>query len=313
MSSRKAIFGMVLVLFVSGLFGQNEPDKKTALQEATSLLKQPLFQPVLSEPIHAEFTEKLKIAERRVTENPDSVDAWIWFGRRTAYLGRYQDAIDIYTQALERAPKEPRLYRHRGHRYLSVRKINLAIGDLEKAATLVEGMPDQVEPDGLPNAQNIPTSTLKTNIFYHLGLAYYVSGRFEEAVVRYRKCLEYSKNDDMWCATAYWLYLSLQRAGDSKAAADLLATMKPDMQLIENEGYYQLLLAFGDTNRLELLIKDEQEDAVQSATRAYGIAMATALRGNQSQSQKMLHQILEGKAWAAFGYLAAEADLARGR
>ena len=133
--------------------------------------------------------------------NPEDVDAAIWLGRRTAYLSRFGEAIEIYTRAIEVHPDEPRLYRHRGHRYITIRKLDLAIKDLRKAADLVEGTPDQLEPDGQPNDRNVPTSTLQTNIYYHLGLAHYLKAEFPQARDAYRTCLGLSKNPDMQVAT----------------------------------------------------------------------------------------------------------------
>ena len=91
---------------------------------------------------------------------PDDADAWIWFGRRTAYLGHFRDAVEIYTRAIERFPDDARFYRHRGHRYISLRRFDDAISDLERAAILIEGRPDAIEPDGLPNAAGKPRSRL---------------------------------------------------------------------------------------------------------------------------------------------------------
>ena len=88
--------------------------------------------------------------------NPDDAEVIIWYGRRMAYLGRFQEAIKVYTKGIEKHPKDARMYRHRGHRYISTRQYDKAIVDFEKAAKLIEGMEDQVEPDGLPNKENIP-------------------------------------------------------------------------------------------------------------------------------------------------------------
>ncbi len=105
--------------------------------------------------------ERYEEAERALAVAPTNVDSLIWMGRRTAYLGRYREAIDIYSEAIGLHPEDARLYRHRGHRHLSVRELGKAIADLERAAELTEGRMDEVEPDGLPNAMNIPTSTLQ--------------------------------------------------------------------------------------------------------------------------------------------------------
>ncbi len=77
------------------------------------------------------------------------------------------------------------MYRHRGHRYITLREFDKAIADFNKAVELIEGTDDIVEPDGAPNAAGIPTSTLHTNIWYHLGLAHYLKGDFAAALLAY--------------------------------------------------------------------------------------------------------------------------------
>ena len=49
------------------------------------------------------------------------VDNIIWYGRRTAYLGDYREAIRIFSEGIEKHSKDARMYRHRGHRYISIR------------------------------------------------------------------------------------------------------------------------------------------------------------------------------------------------
>ena len=127
-------------------------------------------------------------AQQRFDKEFNNVEAIIWLGRRTAYLAHYKEAIFTFSDGIEQFPTDPRLYRHRGHRYITLRCFDAAIADLEKAAKLIKGKPDEIEPDGLPNARNIPTSTLQSNIWYHLGLAYYLKGDFRRALSAYREC-----------------------------------------------------------------------------------------------------------------------------
>ena len=55
----------------------------------------------------------------------------------------------------------PRFPRHRGHRYISIRQLDNAISDFEHAASMIDGQPNEIEPDGMPNARGIPVSTLQ--------------------------------------------------------------------------------------------------------------------------------------------------------
>jgi tetratricopeptide (TPR) repeat protein len=291
----------IFIIFLL-LFGQ-EP-------EATSLLGKPLFAPELSAETKAEYEKNLETAKKDYEQSPDSADALIWVGRRTAYLGGFNEAIDIFTRGIEKFPGDARFYRHRGHRYLSTRQLDKAISDFENAASLIQGRPDQIEPDGIPNEKNIPTSTLQSNIWYHLGLAYYLKGDFKRAARAYRECMKVSKNDDMYCATAHWLYMTLRRLNHREDAAAVLETIRKDMDLIENMDYHQLLLMYkGQLTAAELLKKTD--DDLSNATIGYGVANWYLYNGDSGKANKMFEEITKGKMWPAFGYLAAEAELAR--
>ena len=122
-------------------------------------------------PVSDKLIENYDQARRNFTADPDEENT-IWLGRRLAYLYHYQQAIDVYTEGLKRFPDSYKLYRHRGHRYITLRKFPQAIADFQKAAALIEGVPLEVEPDGAPNPAGIPTSNTQFNIWYHLGLAF---------------------------------------------------------------------------------------------------------------------------------------------
>src|SRR5688572_27767581 len=141
--------------------------------------------PVLSTEAKSLYEKNLADAEAVHLEKPNAADSIIWLGRRVAYLGRYKDAVRVFSSGLVLHKNDARLYRHRGHRYITLRCFEDAIRDLKKAEQLTMGKPDEVEPDGLPNAKNIPTSTLQTNICYHLGLAQYLTGDFSRAAASF--------------------------------------------------------------------------------------------------------------------------------
>ena len=182
--------------------------------ETTSFLGQPLYPPAPS----AEALARCEEAKRIWEASPTDIDAIIWYGRRTAYLGRYRDAIRIYSDGIEIYPEDARLYRHRGHRFISTRQLDKAIADLDYAATLIEDTDDEIEPDGLPNALGIPVSTLHSNIWYHLGLAYYLSGDYERALQAYSERAASTANNDMMVSTAHWRYMTLRRLGRERGS-----------------------------------------------------------------------------------------------
>jgi len=278
--------------------------------QAISLLGDPLRTPTFTGEQKEKLENNLNAAQEALTINPNNADNIIWFGRRTAYLGRYREAIKIYTDGIKLFPKDARLYRHCGHRFISIRCFNRAIKDLELAATLIEGTKDEIEPDGLPNARNIPTSTLHSNTWYHLGLAYYLEGEFDRALKAYQECMKVSTNPDMLVATSHWLYMALQRLGQKDQAVQVLEPIHAGMDIIENASYHKLLLMYkGELDPASIL--DADNNGLDNATLSYGIGNWYFYNGQKQKAQKIFQDILQGDQWAAFGFIAAEADLAR--
>ena len=279
--------------------------------EAISLFGKPLVPPPLDPKTQADREARLAEARAQAEAHPDGADTLIWLGRRTAYLGRYREAIDVYTRGLEKHPDEPRLLRHRGHRYISIRRFDLAIADLERAAKLIAGKPDEVEPDGLPNARNTPVSTLQTNIWYHLGLAYYYLGDSANAEHAFRECLKVSKNADMQVATTHWLYMILRRQGRVGEADELLAPIRTDMDVIENRAYHWLVLMYKGEIPAESILSLAGEEGLDPATLGYGVGNWHLYNGRREEAVRTFRQVLASDQWSAFGYIAAEADLKR--
>src|SRR5687767_15894936 len=80
--------------------------------EAISLFGTPLSRPALPPETVREREAKLAAARSSWRRNPNDAEAIIWLGRRTAYLGRYREAIEIFTQGIEIHPNDARFYLH---------------------------------------------------------------------------------------------------------------------------------------------------------------------------------------------------------
>jgi tetratricopeptide (TPR) repeat protein len=284
-----------------------------AAPEAISLFGRPLFAPVLPPADRAGREASLAEAVARHAAAPDDAAAIIWLGRRLAYLGRIREAIDVYTDGISRHPDDPRLYRHRGHRYITARRFPEATTDLERAARLIAGRPDEIEPDGMPNAKNVPVSTLQFNVWYHLGLVRFLAGDADGAVRAWTECLKVSTNPDMLCSTSNWLYLALRRLDRRDEADKVLVPIRADLEVIEDQDYLRLLRVYrGEADAGRTLAEATASGSILSLpTVGNGLATWHLLEGRRERAVELYDKVLAEGQWMTFGAIAAEAELRR--
>lgn len=309
---RQVVFALWLVSGIvsagATLHGQ-AAQPRTREPEARSLSGAPLNAPAL--PNQATLTADLDAAQRTLAANPDDPEALIWVGRRFGYLWRFQESIAAFTRGIERWPDNPKFYRHRGHRYITIRQFAKAEADLARAAALVAGKPDEVEPDGAPNPAGQPRSTLQFNTWYHLGLARYLQGNFRGALEAYTECMKVSTNDDAVTATTDWLWMTLMRLDRKPEAAQALQRITPTMEILENQSYHRRLLMYKGLETPASLLDTAKADDTTIATQGYGVGNYYLVTGDRTQARAVFERVVAGGGWNAFGFIAAEADLLR--
>lgn len=314
---RKATLGIAMLMAACssapGTGSGGDPAPMPAGVQAISFLGDTLRTLPLTAEVRSRYEAQLAQAQTAYQHTPTDVDSIIWYARRLGYLGRLREAIDVYSRGVMLYPDNPWLYRHRGHRYISVRELDRAIDDLERAARLVDGKPDIVEPDGQPNARNQPIGTLHSNIAYHLALSYYLKGDYAKAIPIYRREIANAKNDDRRVSTAHWLYMSLRRLGRDREAAELLTSFHRNMVVIENQAYHRLMLLYKGELPVDsvLTVGPSGEMSVTDATAAYGVGNWHLYNGRRDEAMSVFRRVLRGGNWPAFGYIAAEAEVAR--
>lgn len=301
---KNLIHCLILLLFTACRPAVSEP--KEPLPQATALTGEPLFSPPAPEKLQAD----LAVARADYLADSSRIDHIVWYGRRTAYPGLYREAIDIYTRGIERFPEEPELYRHRGHRYITIREFDKAIDDLERATQLIAGTEDRIEPDGMPNAQNIPLTTLHSNIWYHLGLAYYLKHHWEKALHAYTQCRNLGLNDDNLVSSTHWIYMILRRMGKEAAAEASLSPIHDNLNIIENGSYWKLCRFYQGELSEEELIDPEDSFSANDAVR-YGVANWHYYNGRKDTARRQLKAIVATDGWNSFGHIAAEVDYVR--
>ena len=118
---------------------------------------------------------------------------------------------------------------------------------------------------------------------------------------------------DSVVATSYWLFMTLMRLGMEAEAQEALGQISEDMGIIESTGYLNLLMLFKGERTLEDLLGPSGDAAtLQSTTTSYGLGVWHILNGRVPAAHQMWERILIGRnQCSAFGYMAAEGELAR--
>ena len=229
-------------------------------------------------------------AQARLAADPDNMGLLMDLGLTYGSLKLYRQAIATYSRGIEQWPNSAPLYRHRGHRYISVRDFSKARTDLEKAS--------QLEPKSF-------------DISYHLALTYYLTLDFATAVTAYQKSLDLATNDDDRIAASYWLYLSLRHLDRDEEAQAVLEPIRPAMRVERMVAYFKLLAFYKGRLEENALIDPETASTLELATYGHGLASQYFFNGEEAKARKLLQKIVEGPYWPAFGYIAAESELQR--
>ncbi|WP_300574661.1 tetratricopeptide repeat protein [Phenylobacterium sp.] len=261
----------------------------------------------------------LERAQARYEVDPSLANS-VWYGRVLGFRYRIEEAIAVFSEGLERFPDSFELLRQRGHRYLSTRRFAEGKADLARAAALIEGMAEWIEPDGPDNELPVPPTSIQFNTWYHLALAHYLLREWDEAEAAYRQCIKWVREDDYDGLTAChdWLYMTLRRKGDEAAAEAVLATIPEglaDEAFVEGPSYYRRLRMYrGELAPEDLLSPDKGSQVIHDvetiyATQGYGVGNWYLYNGETDRARAVFEQILQGRSRFAFGYIAAELDL----
>ncbi len=256
--------------------------------ETTSLLGRKLYaQPE---------DESVRAAQAQLANDPGSASA-VALSKAQAGRREYQEAVKTDTAALATYPSDADLLLERGHRELGLREFAIAQKDLEAA---------------------IAADPTKLDSHYHLGLAHYFQGQFDQAAHHLRQARDLSKSDDSLIDCTAWLYVSLQRAGKKADAAEALSRITPAVHNTEPHlAFYLKLLHFYQGRATEAQIlpakpaPGDGEAELAYNTIHYGVGNWHLYRGDKAAAIPYFRKVVAGDAWNSWGFIGSETDLAR--
>jgi len=300
--SRSSLSAVALFFVVSLSMA---PATAEPLSEQKTLLGDPLRTPSWPADYRRKLELDLEIARAGFDVAPDREDSYIWLGRRYGYLGRNSEAIEIFSQGIEKFPASYKLHRFRGRHRARNRDFEGAIADYKDGLAKMDGTPDSFEPDGAPNSIGLTISTYRSNLHYYLGQTSFAIGDYNQMIDQ----LELSTQSpialpirDHEVAVVFWQYIAMKKLGLDADAATHLAQIPEKLDLIENHFYHKAVKVLqGHISAKEAL---EKGDSLSK----FALGMKHQFNGDREGSEKVLRAIVKDNA---LGYWPAEVELMR--
>lgn len=247
--------------------------------------------------------------------------------------GDYEGALSTFSAGIATHPTDARLYRHRAHTYMNLRRVREAHDDFNKALEFLPQFKDAyegtrvhaiqqleaillngVEPDSQPDVAALRAAgqyhaSLAFKIYYHLGVTQHMLGSNEEAAHSFERALEHSETLDLQVATLNWLVVVYGILGNETRLQELLAGVQFDSVAGVNGAYQDMLKVYKGLMSAEDLLDASRSDSRVLATSGYGLALLLLSRGDKSGAEALLERVASEGEPHAFGTVAAEIRL----
>jgi tetratricopeptide (TPR) repeat protein len=227
-------------------------------------------------------------AERAHAANPTDIALIIQLGQAQSGARQFREAIATFTRGLAIAPRDPMLYRWRGHRYLSVRELDRALDDLRRGFAL---------------------DSTNYGILYHLGIVRFAQGDFAGAADAFRRAQPFAPDAAELAGATDWLWMSLSRGGRGGEARRML-DQRPDSLPVDNAYSRRLSLYRGAIGPEEVVTAADSSD-VALATLSYGVGNWYLVRADTARARTWFERSVQSGGWPAFGFILSEVELRR--
>jgi len=229
-------------------------------------------------------------ASAAVTADSTNAELLMQLGIAQSGFWQFREAIESFSRAIALAPNNAMLYRWRGHRYLSVRELDRALADF---------------------ARGLALDSANYGIWYHLGVVRFVRGNFASAAAAFARAQPLAPDAGELAGATDWRWMSLARAG-RRDEADAMLRARPD-SLPTTNAYRQRLRLYRGEIGPDSVITAADTAGVAVATLSYGVGNWYLVRRNTARARQWFERAVASGGWAAFGFIAAEAELRRMR
>lgn len=295
----------VSIFMVSQVVAQclETPIEEVTPYQGETLTGEPLRGPSWSDATQKRLETDLRIAKAVFAAAPDEEDSYIWLGRRYGYLGRYEDAIAVFSAGLEKFPDSYKLHRFRGRHRARSRDFDGAIADYLAGIEKMEGVADSFEPDGIKNERALTISTYRSNLHYYLGQTSFATGDYDRMIAELDKSMQSPialPIEDHKVAVSFWKYMAHMKLGQKEKARQIINSVPVELDLIENQFYHEAVKV--------LQGKIPVEDVLLSgdSLSSFALGMKLQFEGKREEAARILSGTVSD---SSFGFWPAEVEL----
>jgi tetratricopeptide (TPR) repeat protein len=253
-----------------------------------------------------QYDRALTAFDRAIQLDSKNVLAYRRRAAALASLRRYDDAVATCSNGMAANPGETTLLVDRGHYYLNLHRIDLALADLSR----VEAMRTETVVVPLNARDRIMRLQVEdARLWFHLGFARYLNGQFAAAADTFDKCIRTTAGSVCYG----WGYLALRRAGRDNEAKAFLGptTIAPSLGRHRTDFLRSIIFTFWATS-WELDPSQLPDDPLDRAAVAHNAGIWHLLNGNTDRARTFFQLATAAPSDPdAFGALAAEAELKR--
>ena len=281
-----------------------------------SLLGKPLFYTIPDDEETINSRRKLAaLIEESLSSMKREPDEPGHYGRAGFYAWLLRDleaSLEIFDKGTESCPESYELYWYKTLLKTTMRDLTGAIADAERAVVLIKGKPDH----GLdmrvfmhPDPRRYYPSTIHYMIWYHLGMAYYLSGDLEKAKQAYIECGSFIYGNDSLVSRSCWFYPVLRELGEHDQAEALMAEIDDDIKIIADLPYREQSLLFKGALSVADVQANVDSEGKLNICQEYAIGYWHYTRGDLDKAKVFFARVCESPEIGVYVQIAAEAKL----
>jgi tetratricopeptide (TPR) repeat protein len=239
-------------------------------------------------------SDEVMAIEKELESDKKNPELWVQKATELSKQMLYREATEAASKGLTYDPFNWKLLRCRAGRHLATYRFQEAAADFELASRI---------------------NNEDWNIWYHLGLAYYLLEEYDRAEEAYNKCLALTDpGDENLVAIVDWKWLTSMRLGNHTEAARIIELVDEKTESGENGVYLDRVLVYKGviSPKQAMIFENKEFEGLEFATRGYGIAMYYYYNNEINKAKELLSRIYSDDSfWNAFGYMATYVELER--